>query len=199
MKKLLASIALCATSAAQAAPVVIDFEGLPLGTNPNPMVVSGASFTTVAGFTRIGSVGSNFLCTSLSSADNANCSATLELSFGGAASNISFDFFLNNNTTAGADIGDVAIYAGAVLLGTEDLLVVDANNTTRDLVSLTGYSNVTRIVVTSTDFGGVGYDNFRFDRADTSAVPEPAGLALVLTAAGLAGAATRRRRPFTRS
>jgi hypothetical protein len=197
MKKLLTSIALCAAAAAHAAPVVIDFEGLPLGTNPNPLVVSGASFTTVAGFSRIGDVGSNFLCTSVSSTDNADCSAALDLSFGGAASNISFEFFLNNNRTVGADIGDVAIYAGAVLLGTEDLVVVDDVNGTRDLVSLTGYSNVTRIVVTSTDFGGVGYDNFRFDRTDTSAVPEPAGLALVLTAAGLAGAATRRRRPPT--
>jgi hypothetical protein len=198
MKKLLTSLALCAAGAAQAAPVVIDFEGLPLGTNPNPMVVSGASFTTVAGFTRIGDVGSNFLCTSVSSLTNADCSAALDLSFGGAASNISFEFFLNNISTVGADIGDIAIYAGAVLLGTEDLLVVDNDTFTLDQVSLTGYSNITRIVVTSTDFGGVGYDNFRFDRADTSTVPEPAGLALVLTAAGLAGAAARRRRPLTR-
>ena len=192
MKKIVASIAMCLAASVYAAPVSIDFESLPAGTNPNPMLVSGASFTTVAGFNRIGSVGSNYLCTSVSSANNADCSATLDLSFGGAVSNIGFEFFLNNTATVGADIGDAAIYAGAVLLGTVDMIVLDTDGLTRDLVSLAGYSDVTRIVVTSTDFGGVGYDNFRFDRADVSVVPEPAGLPLLLTAAGLA-AATRRR------
>ena len=189
---------MCVAASVQAAPVSIDFEALPMGTNPNPMLVSGASFTTVAGFNRIGSVGSNYLCTSVSSSDSANCSATLDLSFGGAASNIGFEFFLNNTITVGADIGDAAIYAGAVLLGTVDVLVLDTNSLTRDLVSLAGYSNVTRIVVTSTDFGGVGYDNFRFDLAEVEVVPEPAGLSLLLAAAGLAAAATRRRSPLKR-
>ena len=192
MKKLVASVALCVAASVHAAPVSIDFESLPAGTNPNPLLVSGASFTTVAGFNRIESAGSNFLCTSVRSTDSADCSATLDLSFGEAVSNIGFEFFLNNTIALGADIGDAAIYAGAVLLGTVDMIVLDTDSFTRDLVSLAGYIDVTRIVVTSTDFGGVGYDNFRFDRADVGVVPEPAGLLLLLTAAGLA-AATRRR------
>lgn len=178
MKTILLGFALFTSVLCHAAPVTIDFEGLPSGDNPNPLVVSGTTFTTPGGFNQITSgPSSNAFCTALVQGDSANCSVDLEVVFGGSASNISSQYFANNTMTLGADIGVVAIYAGAVLLGIENVLVVDGSGATLDLVSLFGYSGVTRISISSTDFGGVLYDNFSFVRADVSQVPEPAGLA----------------------
>lgn len=195
MKQLWTSMALAASAlAAQAVPVTVDFEGLPLFDNPNPLSLSGAHFTTVGGFNVIGGSASNWLCAAANSGSTALCTAPLEITFDGVASGISFEFLFNNTVDLGADIGDVALYAGAVLLGIEDVRVLDGDFTTPDLVSLAGYGNVTRMVLTSVDLGGVGYDNFRFDLDPGSVVPEPAGWALVLSAAGLASLCTRRRR-----
>ena len=191
MKKIFLAFALCASALCHAAPVTIDFTGLTDGDNPNPLVLSGTTFTTLGGFNQIGQGG---ICAASTQGSIARCSLNLEVVFGGSASNISFQYFANNTVALGADIGDVEIYRGALLLGTQNVLVVDNSGSTLDLVSLVSFSGVTRIVISSTDAGGVIYDNFRFDRADGSQVPEPAGLALVLTAAGIAAAVTRRRR-----
>ncbi len=168
---------------------LIDFSGLPEGNNPNPLALAGATFTTIGGFNVLAS-GSNSLCPSISSTSPANCSRVLEIGFDMAAQDIRFEFWGNNNHVPGSDIGDVEIYAGATLLDTLDVLVVDDDGSSFDLVSLAGFSGVTRLVISSTDFGGVLYDNFRFDPA--AGVPAPAPWALVLAAAGL-GVGFRRR------
>lgn len=175
---------------AQAA--LIDFSGLPDGNNPNPLAVSGATFTTIGGFNVLAS-DRNSLCPSISSTSPANCSRVLEVGFDTGARDIGFEFWANNNLVPGSDIGDVEIYSGATLLGTLDVLVGDDDGSTFDLVSLAGYGDVTRLVISSTDAGGVLYDNFRFDAA--AGVPEPATWALVLAAAGLGA---RRRRGAVR-
>ena len=176
----------CLSFGAHAA--VVDFSGLPTGENPNPLELSGATFTTVGGFNY---VSQGALCPSPTADNPANCARTLEVAFSAGASDISFEFRANNNHTVGADIGDVAIYSGATLLDTLDMLVVDDTTATFDLVRLTGFGNVTRIVIDSTDFGGLVYDNFRFNLSN--AVPEPTPWALALAAAGLGGWASRRR------
>lgn len=167
---------------------LIDFSGLPGGNQPNPLALAGATFTTIGGFNVVASA-SNSLCPSISSTSPANCSRVLEVGFDTGAQDIRFEFWGNNNQVPGSDIGDVEIYSGATLLDTLDVLVGDDDGSSFDLVSLAGYSGVTRIVISSTDAGGVLYDNFRFDAA--AAVPEPATWALVLAAAGLGA---RRRR-----
>lgn len=187
----LAAIAIAASSCLSIAAhaTVVDFSGQPLGNNPNPLELSGATFTTVGGFNFV--TGSGSLCPSVSNNDSANCSRTLEVGFAGGASDVSFGFRSNNNRVVGDDIGDVEIYSGNNLLGTLDMVVADDISATLDPVSLAGYGNVTRIVISSTDFGGLIYDDFRFDLAN--GVPEPATGALALAAAGL-GALARRRR-----
>jgi len=176
-----------ASGAAQA--TVIDFDALPGGVAGDPLVLPGATFTALGGFNVIASGG---LCTSLVTTDAANCSPTLQVDFDQASSGLSFKFFANNEKTVGADIGDVQLFGGAVLLGTVNLTVIDDTSATRDLVDLAGFSGVTRLLISSTDFGGVLYDDFTFT-AD-SAVPEPATWALMIAGFGLAGASVRRRR-----
>lgn len=190
MKKLLLAVASCLPLWAHA--VTVDFSGLPSGNNPNPLEVSGARFTTLGGFNFL--AGNAALCPSPSSANAFNCALNLEVGFAGGASGISFEFSANNNHTVGADIGDVEIYSGNDLLGTLDVVVLDTLGATPDRVSLAGFGNVTRIVISSTDFGGVLYDNFVFDLGN--GVPEPATWALALAAAGLGARVRHQRRPL---
>ena len=78
------------------------------------------------------------------------------------------------------------IFSGASLLGVVNLLVTDAGPFTKDPVSLAGFTNVTRLLISTTDFGGLIYDDFAFEPA-TAAVPEPSTLVMF----GLAGTVAR--------
>jgi len=182
----LAAFGLTAASGAASA-AVIDFNGFSSGHVDEPLVLPGATFTTLdGGFNYISGGG---FCASISDSSPANCSKTLQVDFDAPSSALSFKFFANNERTVGADIGDVLLYSGATLLGSLDLLVIDDTSATRDLVSLAGFSSVTRLVISSTDFGGVLYDDFSFTAAG---VPEPASWALMILGFGLAGVAFRR-------
>lgn len=189
----LAAISLAAVANVARADV-IDFEGLPAGDAANPLSLPGATFTTAGGFNVI--VSGNSLCPSPASNNTANCSLDLQVDFDTASSDISFTYLFNNEHTIGADIGDVKIFSGATLLGTVDVLVGDADPFTKDLVSLTGFSGVTRLVISSTDFGGVTYDDFTFTPGASGGVPEPAAWAMMIAGFGLAGASLRRRRAW---
>jgi hypothetical protein len=183
----IAALGLVATSGAARADV-IDFNALPTGAAGDPLVLPGATFTALGGFNVIAVGG---LCTSLSADNSFNCSPDLQVDFDQASSGVSFSFFANNEHTIGADIGDVSIFSGATLLATLDLIVLDASGATRDLVALLGYSDVTRLLVSSTDFGGVLYDDFTFTPG--GAVPEPGAWALMIGGFAVAGTALRRR------
>ena len=195
MKRIiLASLAALAFSAAPGAASadVIDFDALASGNAGNPLALAGATFAALdGGFNMIGSSGG--LCAA-PTADNAVavCTKDLQVDFDVASSAVSFQFFGNNNKSVGDDIGDVQVFNGAVLLGIADVLVVDAV-AGKDLVDLSGFGNITRLVISSTDFGGVLYDDFTFAPAD-GAVPEPSTWAVMLLGLGLAGSALRRRR-----
>jgi len=186
----LAAISLAAVANVARADV-IDFDGLPAGDAANPLSLPGATFTTAGGSNVI--ISGNSLCPSPVAGNTADCSLDLQVDFDTASSDISFTYLFNNEHTIGADIGDVKIFSGATLLGTVDVLVGDADPFTKDLVSLTGFSGVTRLVISSTDFGGVGYDDFTFTPGDSGGVPEPAAWALMIAGFGLAGATLRRR------
>ena len=175
-----------AASAAQAD--IINFDALPDGHAADPLVLPGATFTAVEGFNYIASGG---LCASITAADPANCSKLLQVDFDAPSSAISFTFFGNNQRTVGADIGDVLVFHGGSLLGLVNLLVVDDSGGTRDLVSLGGFSDVTRLVISSTDFGGLLYDDFAF--TSEAGVPEPMSWALMILGFGVAGGMLRRR------
>ncbi len=194
-KLLLATAATLAFAASPASAALVDFEGLSVGDNPNPLTISGATFETLGGFNYIASAGgTQSLCTSTSAASPANCSNDLSVIFDSAVSDISFTFGGNNITTVGADIGDVQIFSGATLLGVVDVIVADADIFgTFDLVSLAGFGDVTSLLISSTDAGGVLYDDFSFTPG--AAVPEPATWAMMILGFGLAGGAFRRRRP----
>ena len=185
-------LALALVSAPAAAAQTVDFEASPLGLNPNPLTIGGATFTTTGGFNRLATFNSTTLCASTSSSNSANCSLPLEVLFAGNASTISFNFVANNTISIGSDIGDVSIFSGVAFLGIVDVLVLDGSAFTNDAVSLTGFSNVTRIVITSTDFGGVLYDDFTFTL--NAAVPEPSTWAMMLIGFGGIGYSVRRRR-----
>ena len=88
------------------------------------------------------------------------------------------------------------VFNGGTLLGTQGVLVVDGSATTPDLLTLSGFSDVTRLVISSFDFNGVVYDDFTFDKIPIprdGGVPEPAGWALMILGFGLVGGALRRR------
>ena len=169
---------------------VIDFNAQAVGNNPNPLVLPGATFTTLQGFNYITQFGPNSLCTSISASSPADCSRDLEVLFDTPSSGISFTFAANNQSVIGSDIGDVQLFSGVTLLGSADVIVTDISGVTFDLVSLPGFSGVTRLLISSTDLGGVVYDDFTFN---ASAVPEPASWTMMLAGLGVVGAVNLRK------
>lgn len=191
-RMILASLVALALSAASggANADVVDFDALASGDAGNPLALPGVTFSALGGGFNM--IGSGALCAAPTS-DNAVavCTNDLQVDFDVASSAVSFLFLGNNNKTVGDDIGDVQMFNGAVFLGVADVLVVDALGG-KDLVDLSGYGNVTRLVISSTDFGGVLYDDFSFTPGGV--VPEPSTWGLMLVGFGMAGAMVRRRR-----
>lgn len=179
-----------ALSAGLADAAVIDFASLPDGLAANPLVQTGATFTTLDGGFNV--IASNGLCPSVASDNAADCHLDLQVDFATASAPISFTFLDNNDHGVGDDIGDVTFFSGATMLGSVDVRVADADPFTKDLVTLGGFSGVTRMVIVTTDFGGVVYDDFAFTPGP--GVAEPAAWALMIGGFGMAGAMLRRRR-----
>jgi hypothetical protein len=180
----LAALALSTTSGAASADV-IDFGVVAAGDAGNPLVLAGATFSALdGGFNMVGSGG---ICAAPTN-DNqvAVCSKDLQVDFDVASDAVSFRFFGNNIGALGVDIGDVQVFNGAVLLGLADIVV-----TADRIVDLASFGDVTRLVISSTDFGGLLYDDVTFTPG--GAVPEPSTWALMLLGFGGLGAMLRRR------
>ncbi len=183
-----------AVSASAAGAAVIDLGALPGGAAANPLVETGATFTTLGGGFNVIVPGQG-LCDATVAGDSAVCTDTLQVDFTTASAPISFVFFDNNDQGVGDNIGSVSLFAGATHLGDVAVLVADSSPFTADTVSLTGFTGVTRMLITSTDPGGVVYGLFAFTPGGVgSGAPEPATWALAIAGFGLAGAALRRRR-----
>jgi len=189
--KLYVALAALVLAVAPASAVTVNFDSLSAGNNANPLMLQGATFQTLGGFNYIVDYGgSNTLCTSAATNNPGDCARNLEVTFAGPVSNISFGFGANNVLDVGGSVGSVNIFSGASLLGTQNMLVQDTKGFTLDTVTLAGFANVTRLAITSTDLGGLVYDNFSFS---SSSVPEPATWAMMVGGFGLVGAGMRRR------
>jgi hypothetical protein len=178
-------------SAGLARADLIDLSILPDGLAADPLVYPDVSFTTLGGGFNVIASGQG-LCTSTSPVTAADCSDALQVDFTTPSAPISFVFFDNNDQTIGDNIGNVSLFAGATHLGDVGVLVTDTSPFTPDLVSLSAFTGVTRMVVTTTDFGGVVYNDFDFTPGP-SRTPEPGAWILAILGFGMAGAALRRR------
>jgi len=166
---------------------VIDFSTVPTGNNPNPLVLPGATFTTIGGFNYITPFsGENSICPSSSSSNPANCPDNLEVQFSTPSSGVSFTFSANNDITIGDIIGAVQVFGGATLLGTANLTVQDTNSFTFEPANLGSFTGITEILISNTDAGGLVYSDFTFTPS-TSTVPEPASWQLLLLGICLVG------------
>lgn len=198
MKKLLTAIfagtaLLCSTTPA-AAQEVINFDTLVDGNVvTNQFAGLGVTFSAEAGSQvivttqNLGSSLPNFICSGVSG--SINCTDDIFIDFAAAISGLTFLSIGANNV---GDVGDVRVFANALLLGTVD---ITANGTpsSPDLVDLSAFSGITRIeIVNITDAAGIGLDDFRFTLS--SAVPEPSTWAMMLLGFGGMGVALRRRR-----
>ncbi len=167
----------------------INFSTVPAGNNPNPLVLPGATFTTMGGgFNYISPFeAEDAICPSSSPTSPANCPNNLEVQFSAPSSAISFTFSANNDVTVGDVIGSVQIFNNATLLGTANLTVQDSSSFIFEPVNLAGFTNVTEILISNTDFGGLLYSDFAFTPS-TSTAPEPTTWLLFLASCFVAAA-----------
>ena len=130
----------------------------------------------------------NFICTG---AGSISCTGAVYVDFASAVSGLTFLAVGDDNT---GDIGDVRAFAGALLLGTIDIIGDGNPFGSPYLVDLSAFSGVTRIEIANIrDEFGLGYDDFTFDASD-GAVPEPSTWAMMLLGFGAVGFAMRRRK-----
>jgi len=177
-----------------ASATVINFSTVPAGNNPNPLVLPGATFTTLGGgFNFITSFESeDTICPSSSPSSPANCPNNLEVQFSTPSSGVSFTFSANNDITIGDIIGAVQVFDGATLLGTQNLIVQDASSFIFEPVNLSSFTGVTELMISNTDAGGLVYGDFTFTPS-TSTVPEPATWEITILGGCFLAAAFRRK------
>lgn len=118
----------------------------------------------------------------------AGCVEELEVDFGQAVTNLSFDFVADNVDTGS---GSVTAFLNNVIVGMLSL-AGDGDGLTHEVVSLAGLGAIDRLILNpNPDPAGIGYDNFSYD---VSAIPLPAAIWLFGTALiGLAGFSRRRK------
>ena len=178
----LAAVGLSMSFGAQA--VLIDFEELADGPRSVPLVYPEATFTSASGefIVNVG-LGSKDLCAFF----NGGCGGTLTVDFASPAGNLQF---LSAGDNVSGLLGNASVYVTGIFT-TDVAINYDGNGSTYDPVDLSSFSGITRVVLTSTDVGGVSWDNFSFSAA---AIPEPQVYALMLAGMALLGAKAWRKR-----
>lgn len=182
---------LIAAAPAQAIGVfTIDFEDqAPATFVTNPLVYPEATFTSGGDGLFIATTNTNGLCPFI----GLECSASLTVDFLPAPIYFAADvsFTVTGDNAAGLT-GQVEIWRAGVLVGVADI-VTDGFFATLDLVDLTSFGEINRLVITSTDLAGFSYDNFNFNIIVVD-FPVPAPATLALFGLGLAGLGLARRR-----
>lgn len=152
--------------------------------------IGGSQVLTTA--QSLGSSTPNFICSGRGG--SINCTDPIFVDFATAVSGLSFLAVGDNQVGVN---GSVSIFGSGGLLGTVNT-IGDNVFSTPYMVDLSAFTGVTRIEITNTDPGGLGYDDFRFSFSDvTGAVPEPATWAMMLIGFGGMGIAFRRKRRLT--
>ncbi len=181
-----------------ASAVTIDFEGISTQNFGSSTVIDGVTFSIaspssspeVRVFNDGGVRTAYILGCEL---PGGGCVENLEVDFGQAVSNLSFDFLADESATLS---GTVSAYLNNVLLSTINL-VGDGDGYTHEFLSLAALGAIDKLLLNPTsDPGGIGYDNFSFDvsAVPVSAVPVPAAVWLFGTALiGLIGFGKRRK------
>lgn len=193
IKGLLLGLGLLSASAAHS--TTINFESYPDPSDFTSFSNSGATFTAAGATTLFeisaygqtwGTSGAKILCPYTA----ANyCGGDFNVTFAGSVKNLQF-YFTGDNSTAALT---TQAFLNGVLLGTV-IVAGDGNQSTAQLVNLSGFGAIDKLVVTgaSADDHGFGYDDFSF-----IAVPEPSTWAMMLLGFGAIGASIRRSRRFT--
>lgn len=116
----------------------------------------------------------------------SGCVMDLEVDFGQAVTNLSFDFLADENIGVS---GTVSAYLDSILLSTVTMFG-DGDGDTNGFLSLAALGEIDRLIFNPSDPAGLGYDNFSFDVSVS--VPEPSIIYLMV--AGLMGFGFARRR-----
>ena len=163
---------------------IIDFEAFGTGTLSNVEVIDGVEFsvanpTNTSGIRIFNDNGPRTAyLLSCDFSDGRPCDQDLNVDFGAAVNNLSFDF-LSEDLPVGTASGSVTAYLGGGIVGSMNLISNGA--TIPNLMDLSALGFIDRLVISSAvDPAGLGYDNFSFN-----AVPVPA--AVWLFGSGLLG------------
>jgi PEP-CTERM motif len=168
--------------------VTIDFEEFADGSQGLASIIyPEVTFTSSTGDVYINGAGaSKDFC-----AYDGSCSGVTDVVFSSPVNNLTFESA--GEETSGL-LSSADVYVNGVFVTTVGISY-DGVFVTYDPVDLTAFSNITRVVLSSTDGAGVTWDNFTFDAA-AAPVPEPTSL--LLLGSGLAGLAYLRRRQLKR-
>jgi len=163
--------------AGAAEAVIIDFDAL-----ANETVVTNqfpeATFSSDQFFEcktiahDLGSSLPNYLCTAHVAAGTFSCVNSVIVDFTMPVNNLTF---LAIGDDSGGVQAKVDVHENTVFSATVDI-VTDGNNSVPDLVDLSGFTNVTKIVIhTVTDPDGLGWDDFAFDISTVPVEPSTWG------------------------
>jgi len=183
---------------APAAANDINFDDLPGGTVVTTQYAgvtfsssSGHDVATTAQSATYGTSVPNFICSGVGG--GITCADPVYLDFLAPVSDL---HFLAVGDDMSGIIGNAAVFAGATLLGSVDIVGDGDPFGTPMLIDLTAFSGITRLEITTTDPAGLGYDDFHFVPGQ-GPVPEPATWALMLGGFATIGSALRSRRRTT--
>ncbi len=184
--------------AASAHANLVDFDNLADGTVvTNQYAAQDITFSSAGGEQMLittqpqyQSTPPNFICTGTSGID---CMGTVIFSFATPVNNLKFDAVGNQNAI-GTSFAEADIYQNGILTVSDLSLLVSQGNLLPDAQDLSAYSNITEVVIhDNTDPAGTGYDTISFSPA-SSATPEPATWAMILTGFGGLGMMLRLKR-----